>query len=144
MVRAACHCTQVRFELAEHPVWVLDCNCTSCRRAGALWCYTNGRAPVTLAVPPAKGLTDVYRWGDEGIAFQRCKTCGCLTHMQTTDEKEFIFGLNARMIPTLDPAKTRVVQMNNSHSGWFWTKSDQAPMESHHPKMPMPAPEDWR
>jgi hypothetical protein len=37
MIRAACHCTAVRFEIAEPPEWVLDCNCTICRRYGGLW-----------------------------------------------------------------------------------------------------------
>lgn len=144
MVRAACHCTAVRFEIAAHPAWVLDCNCTICRRYGALWCYTNLPEPVTLTAPPAGGLTDIYSWGDNAIAFHRCKTCGCVTHMQTTDAQRFIFGLNARLIPTLDPGKTRVVQIDNAHSGRFWTKSDQPPLQGRHPPMPPPAPEDWR
>ena len=39
MIRAACHCEAVKFEIAEPPEWVLDCNCTLCRRYGALWTY---------------------------------------------------------------------------------------------------------
>ena len=39
MIKAACHCGAVRFELEAPPAWVLDCNCTLCRRYGALWAY---------------------------------------------------------------------------------------------------------
>ena len=39
-MRGACHCEAVRFEIAEPPEWVLDCNCTLCRRYGALWAYS--------------------------------------------------------------------------------------------------------
>lgn len=145
MVRAACHCTAVRFEIAAHPDWVLDCNCTICRRYGALWTYFMGADQTKLLSKPAADLTVTYLWGDNSIAFHRCKTCGCITHLEAVDvSPRVVMGMNARLIPTLDPAKTRVVQMDNSHSGYFWTKSDAPPRESQHPKMPMPSPEDWR
>src|SRR5262245_22327998 len=110
MVRAACHCTQVRFEVAEHPDWVLDCNCTICRRYGALWTYFRGPDRAKLLTVPAPETTEAYLWGDRSIGFHRCKTCGCVTHLQAADTPTpMIFGLNARLIPTLDPAKVRVV-----------------------------------
>ena len=37
------------------------------------------------------------------------------------EEKPYIYGINARMIPTLDPASVRVRQKDNSHAGVFWT-----------------------
>jgi hypothetical protein len=144
MVRAACHCTGVRFEIAEHPAWVLDCNCTICRRYGALWTYFHGADQAKLLTTPAPDATEAYLWGDRQIRFHRCRTCGCVTHIQTADAASVIFGLNARLIPTLDPARVRVVQMDNSHSGFFWTKSAAPPRPSHHPKMEKPGPEDWR
>jgi hypothetical protein len=55
-----------------------------------------------------------------------------------------IFGVNARMIPTLDPASVKVSQVDNGHTGFFWTKSEQPPRPSNHPKMPAPGPDDWR
>ena len=145
MVRAACHCTAVRFEIAEHPSWVLDCNCTICRRYGALWTYFRGPDQAKLLTKPAPDATEAYLWAARSIGFHRCKTCGCVTHLQAADAAmPVIFGLNARLIPTLDPTQVRVVQIDNSHSGFFWTKSDAPPHPSHHPKMEKPAPEDWR
>lgn len=144
MIKAACHCTAVRFEIAEAPAWVLDCNCTLCRRYGALWCYFHGADQSMLISQPDAALTDTYLWGNKGIAFQRCKICGCMTHMTTADTLRVTFGVNARMIPTLDPATTMIVQKDNSHSGVFWTKSDAPPRSSHHPPMPKPGPDDWR
>lgn len=142
MVRAACHCTAVRFEIAELPNWVLDCNCTICRRYGAIWAY-----PEATAVEFVRGadFTDTYAWGDYQLAFHRCKECGCVTHMTALDEDPpRVYGINARMIPTLDPAHVRLRQKDNGHTGIFWTRSTEQPESSHHPKMDPPGADDWR
>ena len=142
MIRAACHCTAVRLEISELPDWVLDCSCTICRRYGALWSYP---AKGTVTIVSGKDATDTYLWGDRWLAFHRCKECGCVMYMEAVAEKPpYIHGINARMIPTLDPASVRLVQKDNGHTGWFWTRSDAPPEPSHHPKMDPPGPDDWR
>ena len=141
MVKAACHCMAVRFEVAP-PKDVYDCNCTVCRRYGAIWAYYRGGGLEMLTPPDA---THAYTWLDKSIGFHHCKTCGCTTHLQALDvPNQPIFGLNARLIPTLDPSSVRLRQLNNSHTGWFWTKSNDPPVPSRHPHMPMPSPDDWR
>jgi hypothetical protein len=145
VIRAACHCGAVKFEIAEPPSWVLDCNCTLCRRYGALWSYYRGADHAKLTMKPDPDATETYLWGDREIAFHRCKVCGCMTHMTAARQKgQPIFGVNTRMMAGLDPATVVVRQIDNSHSGFFWTKSDQPPIESRHPAMPAPTFEDWR
>jgi hypothetical protein len=141
MVRAACHCTAVRFELAEMPYSVLDCNCTICRRYGAIWAYPDAG---TVSFVQGSDHTDVYLWNDKMIEFHRCKECGCVTHMAPSAQSSRIYGINARMIATLDPASVRLRQKDNGHTGFFWTRSAEPPQPSHHPKMNRPGPEDWR
>jgi hypothetical protein len=141
MLRAACHCTAVRFELATTPEWVLDCNCTLCRRYGALWAYPE-QGEVTFV--QGAEATDTYMWNGRGLAFHRCRECGCVTHMMVNEDPPWIYGINARMIPTLDPSSVRVRQKDNGHTGVFWTRSESAPEPSHHPKMDPPGPDDWR
>jgi hypothetical protein len=142
MVRAACHCTAVRLELEEMPSWVLDCNCTICRRYGALWAYP---APSQVHFVQGADATDAYVWGDRELAFQRCRVCGCVTHMLAlgTDPPR-IYGVNARLIPTLDPASVRLRQRDNGHTGFFWTRAAAPPEPSHQPKPTPPGPDDWR
>ncbi|HLI66847.1 MAG TPA: hypothetical protein VKU90_10835 [Caulobacteraceae bacterium] len=142
-MKAACHCGAVRYETTAPPAWVLDCNCTLCRRYGALWAYVRGREPVTLTLEPDPDATDTYMWGDNELAFHRCKVCGCMTHMRAV-EADAIHGVNTRMMVGLDPAKVRVVQIDNGHSGFFWTRAAEAPLASNHPPMPRPGPDDWR
>ena len=146
MIRTACHCGAVKFEIADPPEWVLDCNCTVCRRYGALWTYF--RDPATrakLLMTPDAGTTDTYTWLDADIAFHRCKVCGCVTHMVALKaDPPAIFAVNARMMAGLDPAKVKIRRIDNSHSGFFWTRPDETVIESRHPKMPPPTFEDWR
>ena len=144
MIRAACHCGAVRFEIDEPPQWVLDCNCTLCRRYGALCTYFRGaEGQAKLLMTPEPGTTDTYLWGDREIAFHRCKTCGCVTHIAGADSGQ-IFGVNARMMAGLDPSTVVVRRIDNSHSGFFWTRGDEPVIPSRHPVMPPPTFEDWR
>src|SRR4051812_4404677 len=144
MIRAACHCGAVRFEITERPTWVMDCNCTLCRRYGALWSYYHGADQAKLLSCPPPEASDRYLWSDRAIASCRCKTCGCLTHIETADDKAVIFGVNARMMIGLDPAQVKVRQVDNGHTGYFWTTSDEPVIASKHPPMPPPGPDDWR
>ena len=145
MIRAARHCGAVRFEIAEPPEWVLDCNCTLCRRYGALWTYFQGPGQAKLLMTPSLEVTETYTWLDGDIAFHRCRTCGCVTHIATAkQDPPVIFGVNVRMMAGLDPATVRIRRKNNSHSGFFWTRPDAPIEESQHPHMPPPGPDDWR
>lgn len=144
MIRAACHCGAVRFEIAEAPSWVMDCNCTLCRRYGTLWSYYRNDQAKLLCKPDI-AATSIYSWNDKSLGFHFCKTCGCLTHFQAlAPHPPLILGVNARMMVGLDPARVQVRQINNGHTGYFWTKSDQPVIASRHPPMPPPGPDDWR
>jgi hypothetical protein len=145
MIRAACHCEAVRFEIASPPEWVLDCNCTLCRRYGALWTYFDGPDQAKLLMTPPPEVTQAYTWLDGDIAFHRCRTCGCVTHMMAAkQDPPVIYGVNARLMAGLDPATVRIRRKNNSHSGFFWTRPDGPIEPSRHPPMPPPTFEGWR
>ncbi len=146
MIGTACHCGAVRFEISQAPSWVLDCNCTLCRRHAALWSYYRGADAAKLLAMPEPGTTDVYSWLDHDIGLHRCKICGCVTHIEALKyDPPAIFGVNMRMMTGgLDPASVRVRQVDNGHTGWFWTTSDTPPEVSRHPPIPRPGPLDWR
>ncbi len=124
MIQAACHCGAVRLSADPAPTRVNDCNCSICRRYGTLWAYYE-RGQVRLI--PGYERTQAYQWGERGITFHRCAECGCVTHWSLTREPSFIRGVNARMMPALDPAQV-VVQRSNNGGGpdRFWTRPDEA------------------
>jgi hypothetical protein len=107
MHEASCHCGKVRMEIAELPPTVTDCNCSLCRRYGALWAYYR-RDQVRLDAAPES--LSAYVWGDRTIEFWHCRNCGCLTHYESVEKHpDSRFVINARMLPlaTLRSLKVR-------------------------------------
>lgn len=80
MVRGSCHCGAVTFHLAATPEWLTECNCSICRRLGALWAHAH---PSSIEIEASEGSTLAYSWGERTIAFHTCRTCGCTTHWQS-------------------------------------------------------------
>ena len=99
MSTASCHCGGGTIA-PPVPTQVTSCNCTVCRRYGAIWAYYH---PSQVTLPPA-GATDTYIWGAKSQAFHRCKTCGCVTHWKSFAPNDDTLGVNARL---MDPAQNR-------------------------------------
>jgi hypothetical protein len=94
MLAATCHCGAVRIEVPRRPRTLTDCNCSICRRYGALWAYYKAD---TVRVHGASQATDEYAWGDRTLKFVRCAICGCVTHWEPIQRKaESRMGVNAR------------------------------------------------
>jgi hypothetical protein len=105
MPELTCHCGAVRIDVETAPVEVTSCNCSICRRTGALLAYYSPRqARFTPSPPP----TDTYMWGDKSIVFHRCKTCGCHTHWSAVDPAYDRMGVNMRLADPEVLAKARI------------------------------------
>jgi hypothetical protein len=103
MVEASCHCGAVRLELESAPAELTSCNCSLCRRLGALWAYYS---PSKVRV---SGATATYRWGDKTLDTHHCATCGCITHWSPIEASLDRMGVNARLMPPaiVDAARIR-------------------------------------
>jgi len=77
MLSAICHCGSVRIHVRRAPRTVTSCNCSICRRYGALWAYYSASS-VQIEAP--KGGLSSYSWRRKIRAYFRCNTCGCVTH----------------------------------------------------------------
>ena len=96
-LHASCHCGAVRLESDTWPSRVTSCNCSICRRYGALWAYFTRQSARLVA-----GASAVYAyvWGDRTIEFFHCKTCGCASHYESIEKDPGSrFAINARMLP---------------------------------------------
>ena len=69
----SCHCGAANWTLDDVPVSATICNCSICRRYGALWAYGFFNEQVTVS-----GDTQVYLWGRHSIEFHFCSKCGCV------------------------------------------------------------------
>ncbi|HEX3651411.1 MAG TPA: hypothetical protein VHU18_01155 [Rhizomicrobium sp.] len=96
MVEASCHCGAVRVQVPRAPAELKECNCSICRRNGAVMAYYS---PKEVHVVPESGATDIYMWGDREIEFHRCKVCGNFTHWSPVDKNLDRMGVNARLMP---------------------------------------------
>lgn len=107
---ASCHCGACVIELAGAPAEVADCNCSVCRRYGALWAYY----PLEAVDLSGVRATDTYVWGDRTLAFHRCAGCGCVTHWAPLDPDRNKMGINARLLPPEVLASALVRLLDNA------------------------------
>lgn len=84
MYTASCHCGTVKLELQTKPRQLTQCNCSLCRRYGALWAYFQRRRVRVMA---KRSDLAVYSWLGQRFEFFRCATCGCVTHYQRTERR---------------------------------------------------------
>ena len=97
MIQGSCHCGAVNLSVPARPVTITDCNCSICRRLGALWAYY----PTDEVVIEGLEATGRYIQGDATLSTYHCKTCGCTTHWQGLGQYAHRMGINARLF---DPA----------------------------------------
>ena len=74
MLKGICLCGAVTWEYDEVPEGATACNCTACRRYGALWIYGFDGHGVRVLGP-----TKQYIRG-KALSFNFCESCGCVTH----------------------------------------------------------------
>jgi hypothetical protein len=108
-----CHCGAIRVVVESAPTQVTDCNCSICRRYGALWAYYS---PTQVRFVPAEPATDIYLWGDRSTTFHRCRTCGCVTHWAAVDKTIDWMGVNARLMAPEVLAKARIRHLDGADS----------------------------
>jgi hypothetical protein len=95
MIEGSCLCGAVRFEIAEPPKSVTQCNCSACRRLGTLWAYYR---PDQVRLLAAEGAIMAYGRGERSLAFHHCAVCGCTTHWSAADPGLDRMAVNARLM----------------------------------------------
>lgn len=74
MIEGSCHCGAVTWRFEGEPDGATACNCTVCRRYGALWAYDFEDEGIKVTGP-----TKAYVRG-RAIGFHFCPECACITH----------------------------------------------------------------
>ena len=76
MLTGSCHCGAVHWTFEGDPGSTTACNCTLCRRYGALWAYDYENERIRIS-----GSTVAYaRAGkaDPALEIRFCSKCGCV------------------------------------------------------------------
>jgi hypothetical protein len=82
MIHGSCHCGAVKGEFKGVPEGATACNCTACRRYGALWAYDFEGEGINISGP-----TQAYVRGRE-MEFHLCPTCGCVAFWRARIARE--------------------------------------------------------
>ena len=72
-ISGTCHCGAMQFACSTDPQQVTTCNCSICRRRGAVLHFADG-SEVSLKADPE--TTGIYRFNRHIIAHHFCKICG--------------------------------------------------------------------
>lgn len=100
MLEGSCHCGNVKWVYNQPLESVTACNCTLCRRYGALWAY--GHLEYGIKV---MGPTKTYARGSKINGYHHCENCGCIAYYlanKKDDEGKFRIAINLRMITDPD------------------------------------------
>jgi len=73
MMEGSCHCGAVRWSYEGVPQSATACNCSICRRYGALWAYDHEGGKISVSGP-----TQIYLWGRKWLEFHFCPRCACI------------------------------------------------------------------
>jgi hypothetical protein len=68
-----CHCGRVQYRAESDLAQVVDCNCSICRKRGALWTFV--KAAQFKLLKGEDALTD-YQFGKKRIHHLFCRSCG--------------------------------------------------------------------
>ena len=100
MLNGACHCGALGWSLEGDPGSITACNCTLCRRYGALWAYDYENERIRILGPSST----YARAGKANPALEIhfCSACGCVAcwrglHLDQNGRRRI--AVNIRLAP---------------------------------------------
>jgi hypothetical protein len=117
LLEGSCHCGAVKLRLPAMPEKGTRCNCSICRRLGAVFAYFEF-GTVQIEGHPAN--TQEYIQGDRTLRTVRCRTCGCVTHWEPLDAaKHPQHGVNLNNFPPALLERVNVRRFDGAHTWTF-------------------------
>ncbi len=95
-----CHCGAAHWTLEGDPGPVTACNCTLCRRYGALWAYDYENERIRI-VGPTVAYTRIGK-ADPALEMRFCATCGCVLcwrGLRLEEDGRRRMAVNVRLAP---------------------------------------------
>ena len=116
--QGSCHCGKVVFEYESAPLPAMECNCSLCRRKGALWQGVDNDRFKILSGEDDLGL---YQFGTKTAKHFFCKNCGVSTfsNPRLAPDK---WAVNLRCVDDVDLGALEVLPFD----GRNWEEAAQA------------------
>jgi len=110
--QGSCHCGGIAFTLEGEVGDVIDCNCSMCRRKGALLAAFP-RSALTLTTPESDLRT--YQFNKHLIDHHFCANCGISPYSEGTNRKgEKSVMVNVRCLPEVDLTTLKVMPFDGA------------------------------
>ncbi|MBS0376747.1 MAG: GFA family protein [Proteobacteria bacterium] len=119
MIEARCHCGAISVRVPGLPSHLIDCNCSICRKNGALWALY---AVAEIEVAAAPGAIAEYVWGKRTIRTVHCQVCSATTHwLPVIPDPDARGGVNLRHV---DPALRAGIRVRRFDGADRWEYLD--------------------
>ncbi len=114
----SCHCKAIAFELEADLTYLVDCNCSVCRRKGALW---HGATDAQLTITQGEDALSAYQFLTKTATHYFCKTCGVHPFVRPRLNPK-AWAVNIRCIDEVDLASLPVIPFD----GHNWEEAAKA------------------
>jgi len=118
----SCHCGKVKFELTADLKRVVECNCSICRRTGALW---HGTTDENMRIVEGEADLALYQFGTMTARHYFCRHCGTRPFSRPRLDPA-LWVVNVRCIDGLDLSALEVGLFDGEH----WEEAARALMAS--------------
>lgn len=111
--RGSCHCGKIAYTVDEDPPSeALSCNCSICRRKGALHHFTT---PDRFTLEGSRDDVGTYKFNKHVVSHHFCKACGCAPFAEGTgpDGKPMV-EINLRCAEGIDLEALKVAEYDGA------------------------------
>ena len=112
--KGTCHCGAVEFEvtLRDRPENIRRCNCSLCRRKGAIM---SDVSVTDIRVLRGEDKLTLYQWNTKIAKHYFCSICGIYTHHKKRSEP-IKYGFNIACLEGVDPFDIGEITLANGAS----------------------------
>ena len=109
----SCHCGRIAFELEGEVDKAIDCNCSMCRRRGALLAFYP-REALRLSTPEADMAT--YTFNRHALQHHFCPACGIAPFSEGVDPRSGAktVAVNVRCLPDVDLEQLAITKVDGA------------------------------
>lgn len=111
--KGSCHCGKVAYTVDEAPpTKAMECNCSICRRRGALHHFTT---PDKFTLETPRDAVASYQWNKHIIRFHFCTECGCAPFAEGTGPNGPMVEVNLRCAEDIDLDSLEIAKFDGAH-----------------------------
>jgi len=111
--QGSCHCGKVAFDVEADITEAMDCNCSMCRRRGALLAFVPRDA---LTLKTSESDLGTYTFNKQQIRHHFCPACGIAPFGEGSNPKtgEKMAAINVRCLPEVDLDGLKITKVDGA------------------------------